>query len=387
MLWIHASAGSLHVGPLRASLEEPPEDILESKIRNAIVFCATKTEQERLDRKDGIGPDGAGSTDPTYLYLKKIKANWLDLLGIFEKDKTLENLSNLKEAKRVWRKALKDSKRSREGAQTQWWTQILQVSKEFWKYLSSLDKPSLKRKIEMDRVKAENGEITKTIDEALAVQTRWCKRVACTDWADEIGIEPSEEEERFSSLFCVFQEWRGVAIESKWKREDENGERSTLNQVCNDDLLETELDIGLKKGRPRKASGTDDIPNEAFISMDRANKRHIKDVWTSFFRNSSAPAVWSQSEKKYIDKKEATCLLDEKRGVSLLSIHGKKYHHAVTARSDLILGATSSRTQGASKGVGCMPQILGLSQIIANRWGEGRKVICVAIDLKRHLTR
>ena len=120
------------------------------------MFCAIKTEQERLDRKDGIGPDGAGSTDPTYLYLKKIKANWLDLLGIFEKDKTLENLSNLKEAKRVWRKALKDSKRSREGAQTQWWTQILQVSKEFWKYLSSLDKPSLKRKNEMDRVKAEN---------------------------------------------------------------------------------------------------------------------------------------------------------------------------------------------------------------------------------------
>ena len=94
---------------------------------------------------------------------------------------------------------MKDSKKSREGAQTQWLTQILQVSKEFWKYLSSLNK--------MDRVKAENGEITKTIDEAVAVQTRWCKRVACTDWAAEIGIEPSEEEERFSSLFCVLHEW------------------------------------------------------------------------------------------------------------------------------------------------------------------------------------
>ena len=58
-------------------------------------------------------------------------------------------------------------------------------------------------------------------------------------WADEIGIEPSEEEERFSSLFCILREWRGVAIESKWTREDEKGERSTLNQVCNDDLLET----------------------------------------------------------------------------------------------------------------------------------------------------
>ena len=59
---------------LDSAEKEPPEDILESKIRNAIVFCAIKTEQERLDRKDGIGPDGAGSTDPMYLYLKKIKA-------------------------------------------------------------------------------------------------------------------------------------------------------------------------------------------------------------------------------------------------------------------------------------------------------------------------
>ena len=152
---------------------EPPGDILESKIRNAILFGAITTEEERLDIMDGIGPNGAASTDPTYPYLKTIKTHWLDLLGILEKDKTLENLSSLKEAKRVWRKALKDSKKSREGAQTQWLTQILQVSKEFWKYLSSLNK--------MDRVKAENGEITKTIDEAVAVQTRWCQRVACTD--------------------------------------------------------------------------------------------------------------------------------------------------------------------------------------------------------------
>ena len=160
---------------------EPPGDILESKIRNAILFGAITTEEERLDIMDGIGPNGAASTDPTYPYLKTIKTHWLDLLGIFEKDKTLEHFSNLEEAKRVLRKALKDSKRSRAGAQTQWWTQILQVSKEFWKYLSSLDKPSLKRKNEMDRVKAENGEIAKTIDEAVAVQTRWCQRVACTD--------------------------------------------------------------------------------------------------------------------------------------------------------------------------------------------------------------
>ena len=79
------------------------------------------------------------------------------------------------------------------------------------------------------------------------MQTRWCQRVACTDWADEIGIEPSEEGERFSSVFCVFHEWRGVAIESKWAREFANDERPILSQICNDDLLGTELDVVMKK--------------------------------------------------------------------------------------------------------------------------------------------
>ena len=75
-----------------------------------------------------------------------------------------------------------------------------------------------------------------------------------------------------------------------------------MNMSDNDDLFETELDLGMKKGRPGKAAGTDDLPNEAFISMDRGNRRHIKNAWSSLFRNSCAPAVWSQSEKKYIDK-------------------------------------------------------------------------------------
>ena len=67
----------------------------------------------------------------------------------------------------------------------------------------------------------------------------------------------------------------------------------------------------------------------------------------------------------------------------MLSIHGKKYHSAVTARSNIILEATSSRTQGATRGVGCIPQIFALAQLIANRWRENRRVIVLAIDLKK----
>ena len=123
----------------------------------------------------------------------------------------------------------------------------------------------------MDRVKNERGEITQTIQETIDVESRWCKRVACTDWAVKIGIDPSEEETRFPPLFCAFHEWRGNMIERKWEREGGTGELSTLNQICNADLLETELDLGIKKGRPGKAAGSDDLPNEALTEADLIN--------------------------------------------------------------------------------------------------------------------
>ena len=60
-----------------------------------------------------------------------IKKRWTDALETFEKDPSLENLALLKEAKKIWRKSLKDPKQERKGARTQWWTEILNISKMF----------------------------------------------------------------------------------------------------------------------------------------------------------------------------------------------------------------------------------------------------------------
>ena len=74
--------------------------------------------------------------------------------------------------------------------------------------------------------------------------------------------------------------------------------------------------------------------------------------------------------------------LDSKRGVSLLSTHGKN----TATRSPQELSALlvlPCHTQGTAKGIGCMTQIFGFSQLVANRWLEGRRVIGIAIDLKK----
>ena len=67
------------------------------------------------------------------------------------------------------------------------------------------------------------------------------------DWERELEITLSVEEERFPDLFSAFHNWREAAIASWWEREDAWGERSIFNEISNDELMPTELNIGFKK--------------------------------------------------------------------------------------------------------------------------------------------
>ena len=97
-----------------------------------------------------------------------------------------------------------------------------------------------------------------------------------------------------------------------------------------------------------------------------------------------SPDAWSEAEKRYVDKKEKSRNLDLKRGVSLLSAHGKKDGHAVAGRAKCIFNHTISRT-GLAQGIGNIAQVLSLFQLIANRWMEGRRVVMITIDPKKRL--
>ena len=123
----------------------------------------------------------------------------------------------------------------------------------------------------------------------------------------------------------------------------------------------------MSKGKRGKAAGADLIPNEAFIVMNCSCRRSIQEQWQEIWKSEECPRRWTESEKRYLDKKGPSMDLDKKRGVSLLSCTGKKYGHSVAARLKIVMDNNVSRVQGTGRGRGCMMQAGGLAQLIGSR--------------------
>ena len=124
------------------------------------------------------------------------------------------------------------------------------------------------------------------------------------------------------------------------------------------------MDQGMSKGKSGKSAGADLIPNEAFIMMNRTCRAEVQRQWQEEWRSEECPRRWTESEKRYLDKKGPSMDLDKKRGVSLLSCPGKKYGHSVAARLKLVLDSNISRVQGTGRGRGCMLQAGALAQLV-----------------------
>ena len=125
------------------------------------------------------------------------------------------------------------------------------------------------------------------------------------------------------------------------------------------------------------------MPNEAFAVLNRLCQALIQEQWREIWRSEECPRRWTESEKRYLDKKGPSMDLDKKRGVSLLSCAGKKYGHSVAARLKIILDNSVSRVQGTGRGRGCMMQAGGLAQLIGSRLARGKRTIGVPIDLRK----
>ena len=362
------------------------EDICKEQqaIDYAIHIAAVETENERLARQKGEDHNGELRKDKEYQRLAGLKAGWIEALRTHEKEMTTETYERLMEKKKEWRKALREKDTKSKGQNTEWWRFVYKTSQQrFWKELQALDKPKTKKDAaEADRIMI-NGKTTTTDDETVKEQTKYTATLEVMDYNEELGIELTQEDKEYPMKMNCFQEWKEQVIETKWKEEDKKGERSIYNEICNDGILESEWQQGLEKGKKKKAAGADEIPNEAFIVLDRINQRKVMQLWAEIYEKETQPNDWANAEKRYLDKKQKSIDIDDKRGISLLSIHGKKFNGAVTKRLEVILNNNAARTQGATKGVGCVAQAMGLAQAIANRYERGERTYAALIDLKK----
>ena len=357
-------------------------DEREAYVALAVGESACEAEWARLGRV----VRGTGDQGGIFEGVRAEKKALLRAIAKFDKQPSRESLDGVQEARKKWKKAWRDAEKKRRKGRTEWWREAKgKEGKAMW---DSLQKAGMEGKQEQraEQVLKPDGSLTIDAEEAAKWTAKWCREVALKDWAEEEGVTFDDDWQRKK---IAWEEWRERVAEARWRKEDEevaagrSEGRSVMNEICNSDLMSSEMEEGMSKGKRGKAAGADLVPNEAFIVMNSHCQRRIQGQWLEIWRSEECPRRWTESEKRYLDKKAPSMDLDKKRGVSLLSCTGKKYGHSVAARLKLVMGNNVSRVQGTGRGRGCMMQAGGLAQLIGSRWTRGKRTIGVPIDLRK----
>ena len=90
-------------------------------------------------------------------------------------------------------------------------------------------------------------------------------------------------------------------------------------------ILEGEVLLAIKNLKPGKSSGLDGILAEMLKSAGNTLAGFLTDYFNELFKNGEYSDLWTQVIIVLIHKKGYTDVLDNYRGVSLLSILGKCY--------------------------------------------------------------
>ena len=354
-------------------------DQQEKGMRDAIAVAAVRTEVERRARVKGE----LAEDEPFFLELRTCKARRLAALRRWEKEPSSATREEERAATREWKKEWRRVTRRLAKQRTAWFSMMRNTQGgELWKELEWAEGEKKCGRNGPCIVMKEDGEMTADGAEAVETMARWCKKVSLKDWAEEQDVEFDEE---YGEKAFWFHEWRGVAMEERWRRGlvSAGDEEGVLKEVCEAQLMDCEIDWGMKRGRKGKARGSDELPNEAVMFMDWNNKDKVARVWRIVWDAQRWPTEWKKREVVYQDKKGPSRDLDKKRGLSMLACMGKKFGQAVSRRLGVIIASTVSRTQGAARRRGCLRQVGAVAQIVGSRLRRNLTTIGVLIDLRK----
>ena len=297
-------------------------DSRERYVAMSIEDSACEAEWARLERVARGKDDEKGIFEE----VRGEKAAMLKAKARWEKQGSRESFDAHKVAKKRWKGAWKAAEKRRRREQTEWWREAKgKDGKALW---DSLQKSGMEGKQEQraEQVLKPDGTLTADAEETAKETARWNREVALARWDEKQGVTFDDDWQR---LKIAWEEWRERVAEKRWEKEEEDlaagriERRSVMNEICNSDLLATEMEEGMSKGKKGKAVGADLIPNEAFIVMNRTCRAGVRGQWLETWKSEECPRRWTESEKRYLDKKGPSMNLDKKRGVSLCLARGR----------------------------------------------------------------
>ncbi len=258
----------------------------------------------------------------------------------------------------------------------------------------------LRAQIEKDQVEEAKRNVERMRNKFRIRSTEfWKFRAECEgrgqkeeyDTVDEDGhliSDPQEAKEHIAS----FYENLYTARESDEKYEEETKRiKEEVSKISRDmkdkepipEIQKEEITRNIKKLKRNKASGPDNIPNEALIELDSEAKEIIREAFNNTNQRQSMPEQWQDGTLHRLYKgkgKKGKC--SNERGITVASNLGKLYERVindrVTERAKISLAQAGGR-----KGSSTVDHILLLQEAIKSARKNKENVYVIFMDVTK----
>ena len=140
-----------------------------------------------------------------------------------------------------------------------------------------------------------------------------------------------------------------------------------------------EIDNGIKCLQRRKSTGTDSMPNEAFIEADPTTRAIILKTMNQIYVNENIPDEWQEGEIIRIYKgkgQKGKC--SNERGITLASNTGKLFERILDIRIKDNIDMTEAQA-GGQKGKATADHLNIINSIIThNKYKKNKKPLYIA---------
>lgn len=115
-------------------------------------------------------------------------------------------------------------------------------------------------------------------------------------------------------------------------------------------ITRKEMNEAIKKMKDNKASGPDDIPNEAINKMNKTNREQLRTILNTIIKNGMIPETWTNSYITRIYKgkgEKGKC--SSERGITLSSNIGKLFERIINNRIEKSINISDEQAGGRKK--------------------------------------
>ena len=299
-----------------------------------------------------------------------------------------ESIKILRKEKREARKTLEEEIRNKGVQKRVRLNKYIEAQKELRIQLEEHNRQQIRELIE--KIKKEGGVKSKTFwntKKRLAGKGNGSEYTTITEEGEEI-TDPEASKEHIANYYeNLYQARPGKPEYAKWTHEIEQSIQRIENLEAvkkpPDPVTTEEVKRVVRRLKPGKATGPDNIPNEVFKEADEHLINNITKVMDSIAQRKDIPPQWQEGSLLRLYKgkgKKGKC--SNERGITLASNVGKVFERIMNDRMNGQIKITENQA-GGQKGKSTTDHILLLQELIKEGKRKKKPVYIVFLDVTK----